>query len=679
MRIRYNGSAAYQEYSVTGTNALWQPNQASDVVGTRLTRLLATGLFMDDEVEAGESIVTAKTNPLTGGIEFNQLPAVQSQLIFDDVSAASANTVLLANALASSYPVDITKPGVVWVSDTLLVKSNGVLTTGKNTWIKQVAGTNKTLVRNYASTLAGQAITITYVSGRTASINLVGHGKNVGDAVVIQGVTGGDLKWNDVFKVHSVTDADNFAISLIDIPVGSPTGSPLLFSCDHNMTVDVNLDYNYSQNSSAAATPDRMAAVFNFVAGSSCKVRGRDTYKYVSQIGGAIDCDTLTTGESSSDLHKTYGPARDVRSSVRGSSKDDCASLQCKEPLAFAGYQLSKGPINNCSLQDLSVTQGDHVPSGAIVIYADDQYRHDGILIAGPGSAVSNERAGLSIKNGDTFSSTVGSIGRVKVKDLVLGAKAGQYAANVSAHVEVLVIDSVELLQSDAATQWFRQENTSVIKVLEFRNLNLDAVGYTGSTAYLFNLNGAVDSVVFRNCRAVGQVSPGNKARLCNIGTNGVKSIRVDGGYYEYLDQLFNIAASNTVTTNVEIGGGAVVKNCSGVIAAASNIKVVLAHAVFDTVPNGVVRPSGAGVLATVYGGDLTTFTAASAITCVSSATARPFGANLPVDIGATGITKAAGASCFNTGSGRGTVPQNRPVSCDGASWFNTTNLSHTF
>ncbi len=623
--------------------------------------------------------VTSKTNPVTGGIEFSGVPAVQSGLVFDSLSSAAANTELINSALSGNYPVDITKPGIVYISDTLLVRSGGRLVTGNQTWIKQVAATNKSLVRNYATTLSGQAVVITYTAGRTASVNLVGHGKTVGDSVVIQGVTGGDLKWNDIFRVHAITDADNFLISLLDIPAAAPTGSPVIYACDRNITVNVNLDYNYTENKSASATPNRMAGAFNYIADSNCQVKGRDTYKYVSQIGGAINCDTLTGGDSSSDLHKTYGPSRDVRSSVQGSSKDDCASLQCKEPAAFAGYQFSKGPINNCTLKDLSVTQAGNVPSGAIVILADDQYRHDGIVISGPGSATSNERFGLSIKNGDTFSSTVGSIGKVTVRDLSLGAKVGQYVANVSAHVEHLVIDSVKLLQADIATQWFRQENTSSIKILEFRNINFDAIGYSGAAAYLINLNGAVDLAIFRNCRASGRVSPDNKVRLCNIGTAGVKAVRIDGGYYEYMDQLFNIAASNTVTTTIEIGGGAVIKNCSGVIGAASNIKAVLGHALFDTVPNGVVRPSGAGILAYVFGGDLSTFVSASAITCVSSGTATPFGANIPVDIGATGITKAAGAACFNTGTGRGTIPQNRPVVCDGANWFNSTNLTQTF
>lgn len=45
MKIRYIGSgtnpASYQEYPVTGVNALWQPEQVSDVSDARANALAA--------------------------------------------------------------------------------------------------------------------------------------------------------------------------------------------------------------------------------------------------------------------------------------------------------------------------------------------------------------------------------------------------------------------------------------------------------------------------------------------------------------------------------------------------------------------------------------------------------------------------------------------------------------
>lgn len=71
MKIKYTGSAAYQEFDLTKVNALWQPGQSSDVTGSRLALLLATGSFSDDEIASDEIAITGKKNPVTGGISFS--------------------------------------------------------------------------------------------------------------------------------------------------------------------------------------------------------------------------------------------------------------------------------------------------------------------------------------------------------------------------------------------------------------------------------------------------------------------------------------------------------------------------------------------------------------------------------------------------------------------------------
>lgn len=65
MKIRYIGSgtnpASYQEYPVTGVNALWQPEQVSDVSDARANALVATGGFVfDDESGSWQSQIKAR-------------------------------------------------------------------------------------------------------------------------------------------------------------------------------------------------------------------------------------------------------------------------------------------------------------------------------------------------------------------------------------------------------------------------------------------------------------------------------------------------------------------------------------------------------------------------------------------------------------------------------------------
>lgn len=616
-------------------------------------------------------VVTYTTNP-DGGIVFPFVNVSAGQQV-----SAQKNRQLLQHALDTSSDVRIYgSQGDVWIDDTLYIRSNTRFEVGMGTRLKMIGGVNRSVIRNHGTRQTPVAVDLSYTAGRIATVNWTSHGCSVGDAIVIQGATG-DVLWNNVFRVSKIISVDAVEISLHDFPKAPPAGSPVVYVCDKNIRVDANVDYNVQENPSAPQTPHRMATVWNFIADSQIRVNGINTLKYISQIGGAVNVDFRCEGQSGSDMHKVYGPSRDVRSVVQGSSHDDVATFQCKEPPTYIAYQLSVGPISECSFRDLSVFQTTGNTSASVVVYGDDEYRHDNIVIQGPGTVISNERHAVAIRNGGAFSSSNGRIGKVIVRDLALGSKAGHYVFNVAASVEHLVIDSVEMLQSDVATQWFRQESTSSIRILEFRNLNLQTA-LLNATTIIFNLNGAVDLCVFKNCRVVAEPSPNNKARLLNVGTNGVRQVIFDGGYYEHLDAICTVAASNTVQTEFDFSGGVTFKNCANGVTGLSSFSVKLGSATFDTFTSGVVRPQNAGVVANVYGTGQTTFVSATPITCISGGTAIPRG-DVPVDIGATGITKAAGASCFNTGTSRGTIPQNRPVVCDGTNWLNATNLSQTF
>lgn len=75
MKIRYIGSgtnpASYQEYPVTGVNALWQPEQISDVSDARANALVETGVFVyddDDSVWVSQIASHAAEHDAIGGI-----------------------------------------------------------------------------------------------------------------------------------------------------------------------------------------------------------------------------------------------------------------------------------------------------------------------------------------------------------------------------------------------------------------------------------------------------------------------------------------------------------------------------------------------------------------------------------------------------------------------------------
>jgi hypothetical protein len=378
-------------------------------------------------------------------------------------------------------------------------------------------------------------------------------------------------------------------------------------------------------------------------------------------------------GDDCGDICKMYGPARDTHLHVSGMSRDDCATMQAIEPAAFIAYQPATGALLDCSFTMGTLTNSEEASSGLCVLYADDTYVSDGLEVRG-GSLLSNIGNAIAIKNGDTF--TTGQFGRVGIFSTAVGGEDGSFGVSVACSVDVLEINGMRLVPSNDSSQVFRQESTSTIRSLIIRGFRFDESGYPGAASqFLFNLNGVIDSAEFVGCVFRGNTS---YTRVFSVGPNGVKNVTVRGGSYENLNLIGIVQAANTVETQITLDGIRA-KTLNNAVLTVSASRVYLRGNDFDTITQSVVRAQTAVHTDNVYDQGGNRYTSAAALSVANSALIIPHGCEMPVDIGATGITKAAGASCFNTGTGRGTIPQNRPVVCDGTNWLNATNLSHTF
>lgn len=656
MKIRYIGSgtnpASYQEYPVTGVNALWQPEQVSDVSATRANSLMATGLFAADDDDV----------------------SIEGQIKVSASSSAekiSENTAILSGALRGGGLVEILTPGTIYINDTLWIDDGCRLVTGPKTWLKLAPGTNKKLIAYRPEAESWAAVSVSWTAGNQATVTWTAHGRSAGDALVLQGANEPD--WNDVYRVMSVTDANTLVIGLREFVTAGPTGTITAKRCVRNTNVVANLDYDYANNPSAPASTDRHCMSGAFVADSEINVRVRNGYKYGLLVCGALNVSGSVGSEGVSDILKIYGPSSDVSMQVSGVSFDDCLSLQAKEPPAFVAYMPAWGPVRNCAVRDVDTYGSSGTSSGGIVVYGDPDNELDNILVSG-GSVNSRTRAGMAIKYGTGFSS--GKIKKVTVEDIRLAPLATNYCFSVSANVDVLMLRRIVFLPDDDVTQLFRQESTSTIRLLIVEGVEFDeSLWPSASTAaYAFNLNGIVNTVVFRNCSMRGRSS---QARFLTVGTNGVRNIVFDGCDFENLSQLM-IQNNAAVAPRISLINGTRLKSVTTGIDARGPCTVILDSSEFDTITNGVVRPNTNAITVEVHE-RACTFTGASAITCVAPGQAVPKSLTLPVDIGATGIIKSAGGLAYNTGAGRGTVAQNRAVTCNGTNWVQVDTPANVF
>jgi len=602
---------------------------------------------------------------------------VPANVTVDTEGSASENVVALQASLDAGGTVSVLRPGTVWINDTVLIGENTTLIMGPQTTLKLVGGANKLMLANKALFRAATTVTVAWTSGSLATVTWAGHGLVLGDAIVMQGAT--EVNWNRVYRVNSITDADTFTIRLPFVATAAPTGTTTAKRCERNIKVTARMDFNKTGGNSTGSGYNRIMSMWAFIADSDIDVTGADGYKYMASISGFANTEIKAAADpnanSNSDVLKIYGPGRGLSAKVSGAGPEDILSVQPKEPAAFIAYMPCFGPVDGVTIDKVDAHESDN-GSGGFVVYSDDAHLVDNIVIQN-GELSSINGHGLKITNGSGFSPASAFIRSVRAENLRISA---QGATNtpffVESKVRHLVVKSCDLVPHVDTQSIFKTSGSATIDLLEFHDLELNILDWPSTgTRLAFDFGGSLNHVIYRGCSFRGVQA---RTRLMLIGANAIKKLTFVDCEFENLDQLCQVAASTTNGIIVTFRGCRV-RNCNTGVNPKAPANIYLSDSVFDTMTNGVVRSEGVGTAVNVYGGNGCTFTSATAIVCVSSGTAVPYGANLPVDIGATGITKAAGASCFNTGTGRGTIPQNRPVVCDGTNWLNATNLSHTF
>lgn len=620
------------------------------------------------------------------GLSDAQVQAIAVPLVaLETAETAAANRAAIQAALNRRGFVRLAGIGTCWIDDSLIIDDGTHLVVDRSLRLKQTANGGKNLLatRAFVERANTTTVTISWAAELMAVVTWPAHGLTVADYVWVQGATEG--VYNQVFPVHRVLDADSFEIVLPRKPNATAAGTIVAKRCTRDWSVTGGVwDYNNTENTATSGTLDKMCIVAAVSARFKLsRMRLVDLAQRGVQLGAVMnyELDDVTSEGTKGDGFKVYGPARKGKISFFSSLSegDDGCSIQPKEADAFSQYRFTFGDVIGLEIDHARPVGRNDAGSGAgaLVVYASDDEVIDGIEIRNF-DGYHEQAPQISIKNGDGFSA--GRVERVTISGLRAHANSGSRAITTSCDIGVLKILDVEYHPGNTSQSLFRQgggsidhlifdgaqaqstfwpsvAGNSVIDIssaaVACKNIQLKNVTFRGASASfgrLLYVNGApqVRSVILDQC----DVETLNTAVQFDQGAATLRRLTIRGGHYKTLPQVVDCRSAATVN---------------------------LQGADFDSISNGVVRAQTGTIVVEVTGGDSCTFNSAAAISCVAPATANPKGWNLPVDIGATNIAKAAGNFCFNIGAARGTIPQNRPVVCDGTSWFCATNLSQTF
>lgn len=612
----------------------------------------------------------------------NYQPGIVSGLSLDNTAAAAtANTTAIQAALTAGGLVQITTPGTYYINTTLTIYSYTRLVLGPGVVIKRFANatTGGSVFQNYAfSQRANKAtITLSWSSGMSASISgWTNHGCVAGDYVWLQGAT---LSCYNIVGLLSAADsaAGTATVQLLVLPSGAVSGTVTALKCDRDITIEGGLaDYNYPANNNSTVGMDLHA--INLGAVQNLRVLGMQSTnasKYCLMLGAIRDAhiEDFGTPYNGSDLVKIYGPAINVRAAnIYGYCGDDGISVQPQEAAAFAAYKWTVGDCIDVHIDgtDIRTTTA----TGICVFYPSNTEKMIGMKASRIGG-VTAAGTGVKITGAISSSDTIDSLEIDTVTaSAVDGFSIGQSAGGTT--VKKLIIRNLQPQMQTSAATAFRQFGSTTIESADIGIVINDTAGFGASTQYAAVFNGT-----YHNVHVRGKIGGGASGRSINATTStagglGVMHISVEQRAGDNCLVLPGTAAT---------GGVFIFENCDTTIANLTTLPVdctvMFRGNKFHNASGGIVRPSSTATITVKSAGD-NVLTGTSAWLVVPSGTpvVSFAGNDISIDVGATGVTKTvSGQYCFNSGSGRGTLTQNRLVTCNGTNWIQVDTPGNTF
>lgn len=592
----------------------------------------------------------------------------------NSAAAATANVTAIQAALTAGGLVQITAPGTYYINSTLTIYSNSTLYIGAGVTLIVLSGAGgKPVLQNYAFTQrsAGTTVTLTWSAGTSASIAWTAHGLSKGDAVYLQGAT--LSVFNTIGVVNTVTDANNVVIDLQYVPGGAVSGTIKAIKCDQNITVDVQgvLDYNYPNNDPGASNLSSCGVTLGIIHGLRVRaLQVRNAMKFACMYGAVRDftIDNMFAPVTNSDILHGYGPLiNGAARNTAGRGGDDCVILQPRESSAFPNFVWTNGDVINVHIDGAdceSVLSG----AGIVQLYPNGTDKMIGIKVSRV-SGITNGGGGVQVISAQSASDVVESleIDHVNVKGLY-GVRIDRSASNAVTVNHLRVRGLQENSQSTSALCFFLG-TACAVRDGEI-DVNVNNSAFTGGQ-YAAQISGTYQRLKFG-----GSINGGSAARGVQIQTA----------------QTGELIVSMTQRTGDQLVGGTAVsgtitlRDCDTAIAnvispttVSGTVNVNLVGNRFNNASGGVVR-STSGTFNIRSGGNDWQGTSVPALAPSGTPTFNLYGLDMSVDVGATWFSKTtSGQYCFNNGAARGTLTQNRLVTCNGTNWVQVDDTTKTF
>ena len=586
----------------------------------------------------------------------------------NDATQAAANTAALQAALNSGTAnVQFNGSGVAYISGTLVIGSNTRLVVSPSLTIRQAptAAATNVLVNACYDRAWTTGLTLTWTSGLTMSVAWTAHGFNTTQAVWIDGTDGTtNSAYSGVFRILSITDANNFVCELRRLPDAAPSGAIQGKLADQNIIIEGGIwDFNYPNATVVADNKMAMGVIIAGVNGLTMRnMAGTQSEEYNFYLGGlaTFNVSDITVFNTNKDGLKIFCPAWDgeVRN-LNLTPNDDAFSLHATNDAGYTPLALSNGFGDALNIKIENV----HVPNGSacgVILYVGAGYWMDQITVDG-----------VSGRTGDTMVNIKGvtagaAAGRFIIKNLEWFNDTGAIALAVlgapspnTMQVDHLVLDglsSAKTFPASFSTYAIDVAASATVKKMVVRNLDL----YDNSsiTAYeVIAVQGTINSLTVEDFNFEGTGGLGDF--LLNTGT-------INFGYFKkgrLLDNLRFVhhASAAAATYKIEDCTTSGVPQIVNVDVNAALVVYLEGNSFFnpyqfilyDGTPGASVELHSSGNKAS---GTVTWSAGSGALTV--------FGWDFPVDV--TTLTRTNGSYCFNTNAGAGTLGAAGLVACQG-------------
>ena len=638
--------------TINPSNSVQTPGSNGGMPDESLQRALAT---LNSQMATKVAFVT---DPLTGVISIYGTTIIPD-LTPSDPSFASTNVAKIQAALDGGGRVLIANQGVFYINARLIIGSNTSLELGKNTVIRRTATTFDNMLINRAyDTGTTTGVTVTWSSGLDASVAFTAHGKSEGGYITLTGGT--PSTYLGTFRITTITDADNFVVRLQRVPAAAPSGSWVARTPDVNVSISGGTwDYNSPASQPQNGMGTMGFAFLYFQNFDVSNIRFLHVSKYCIYAGNYSKFHvSQMDAETDSDGAHCFGPAfGTVIDGVSGSYKDDAVAVSSRD-VTGNFVDITYGDVvgfvgKNINVQ--STTSCVHAYS--YTGYLMDDITYDGVQGSAP---VTVRLYGDTLNGGTMQKVTIRNLGATAYMSLAPYSGGTQPFTIQELHIEDCVLNTGSQTQTLIQTSGY-----TYLKNVYLKNCVSNNGFGTPSTGVMISFNGFVDALhILGGCYIFGV-----NGRLVSwtAAAVGIKLINIEGCRIEGGNSIVNKPSTCTDTPLINLRGN----NISGfasVLAMSSNANITLSGNVFNNITTGVVSLYNAAATAVNVWETGNVYNSATRLS-VTAGAYNPKSFDCQVDVGATGVTKTNGNMAFNTGAARGTLTQNRLVTCNGTNW----------